>query len=298
MRLSTLWKEKKGPTISFEFFPARDEKAGKRLNKAIDTLAALGPDFVSVTFGAGGSTREGSYQLVETLKKKNLEVLPYVAAYGLAPDQLAEVLNRYEQLGVENILCVRGDQPEDESFTPHPESFAHASDFLTFTGEKFNFCKGAAGYPEGHKEAAGSAKDLEYLELKIASGAEFIITQYCYDNRFFLDYVKRCRDRGVKVPIVAGVMPIYTVKMMENLAALCDATITAELREGLNALPPDDKEALQEFSLNFTLDLCRGLIKSGVEGLHFYTMDRAKLVAGIIAQLQNEGLLNSEPGTG
>jgi methylenetetrahydrofolate reductase (NADH) len=282
MKLKELWQNNKKPTISFEFFPARDEKAGKRLLKTIDTLAVLKPDFVSVTFGAGGSTREGSYQLAETLKAKNLEVLAYIAAYGLEQQELTKIIEDYKNLGIENILCVRGDQPEQDSFVPHPESFAHASELVTFASAGFDVCKGVAAYPEGHKDAPSKEKDLEYLKIKVDKGADFIITQYCYDNRYFFDFVERCRTAGIDIPIIAGVMPIYTIKMTKNLAAMCGATITKELDDNLAALPVDDKEALQEFSINFAVNQCNELIDNGVQGIHFYTMDRAKIIEKIL----------------
>lgn len=293
MSIKDLWKERKRPTISFEFFPARDEKAAKKLDKAIDTLAELGPDFVSVTFGAGGFTREGSLQLAQKLKnEKGLPVLPYVAPYGMNPHDAASVLDDYKDLGIEAILCARGDKPMDiEGFKPHPDSFVHASDLLAFVGEHYDFFTGAAGYPEGHKEAESKEKDLEYLKLKVEKGARFIITQYVYDNQYFFNFVETCRGMGIDVPIIAGVMPIYSVKMMENLAALCGATITPQVRDGLAKLPPDDKSAVTEFGIQFAMQQCSELIRHGVDGIHFYTMDRSKSVVQIITQLKNEELL-------
>lgn len=290
MSMKDLWSDRTRPTISFEFFPGHDEKAIQKLDKVIDTLVALAPDFVSVTFGAGGSTREGSYQLVEKLRHhKNLEVLPYVAAYGLGREELSAILNNYQQLGVENLFCVRGDQPEAEDFKPHPNSFAHASDFLAFVGEGYSFFKGAAGYPEGHKEAISQDMDLEYLKLKVERGAKFIITQYCYDNRSFFDFVERCRSIGITVPILAGVMPIYSIKMTENLAAMCGATIPQTLRDSLAQLPIEDKEAVPDFGMRYAIEQCRQLIAHGVEGIHFYTMDRAKTIEQVVKALRSEG---------
>ena len=159
MHITDLWQPGSKPTISFELFPARTDKAAANLAKAIDKLAALGPDFVSVTFGAGGSTREGSYELVKKLKQdKGLEVLPYFACYGLGPDDIVAIVTDYLELGIGSLLAVRGDEPRDlEGFTPHPESFAHASDLLAFLGSRFeDLCLGAAGYPEGHVEAESS----------------------------------------------------------------------------------------------------------------------------------------------
>lgn len=187
MNLNQLWKNRKKPTISFEIFPARDEKAAKKLGKVLDALAGLSPDFVSVTFGAGGFTRDGSYDLAKKLKEeKGLQVLPYLAAYGLSPDDIAAVIDRYNTLGIEGLFCVRGDKPVDtENFQAHPDSFTHATDLLAFVNDRYNLFTGAAGYPEGHVEAKSKDQDLQYLKMKVQKGARFIIAQYVYDNRFF-----------------------------------------------------------------------------------------------------------------
>ncbi len=293
MKLTDIWKMKKSPTISFELFPARSPKAAENLEKAIDRLAALKPDFVSVTFGAGGSTREGSRQLVEKLKiEKGLEVLAYFAGYGLGSDDIVSILDDYKALGVENVLVVRGDVPNaPEGFVPHPQSFPHASDILAFLRPRYGMCLGAAGYPEGHIEAASKTKDLEYLKLKIDLGADFIICNYFYDTRFFFDFVERCRSMGIDVPIVPGIMPIYSIKMMEMLASLCGATIVDEVRRGIAALPEGDKEALVNFGIELALRQCRELLGADVPGLHIYTMDRSKSAVGIVNRLRQEGFL-------
>jgi methylenetetrahydrofolate reductase (NADPH) len=291
MKLVDIWESTTKPTISFEFFPPRTEKAASNLEKAIDKLAALNPGFVSVTFGAGGSTREGSLELVRNLKQdRGLEVLAYFAGYGLSPDEIVSVLEDYRSLGVENMLVVRGDPPR-EDFEPHPDSFPHASDLVAFIEPRFDFCLGVAGYPEGHIEAESKDKDLTYLKLKVDQGAEFIITNYCYDNKYFFDFVERCRAIGITVPIVAGVMPIYSVKMLEMLARMCGATITDEVKEGIAALPEDDKKALVDFGIEFAAQQCRELLKLGVPGLHFYTMDRSKSAVAIVGALRAEGLV-------
>jgi methylenetetrahydrofolate reductase (NADPH) len=291
MRLTELWARKGAPTVSLEFFPPRTPKAAASQAQAIDELVPLEPDFVSVTFGAGGSTRVGSRDLAVQLRHRRLETLCYFAAYGLAPTTIREVLDGYQSLGVENVLCVRGDEPEEDGFTLHPESLPHASDLLAFVRARYPFCLGCAGYPEGHRQAESLAQDLEYLGLKIARGAEFVITQYCYDDRVLADFVARCRRAGIGVPIVAGVMPIFSVKMMESLAALCGATITAEVRAGLAALPADDPEAVTRFGIDFAVAQCRAALAAGAAGLHFYTLNRSRSAVAIVRQLRAERLL-------
>lgn len=292
MKVTEMWK-KKQPTISFEFFPARNAEADEKLERGINQLAVMEPDFVSVTFGAGGSTREGSRQLVDWLKTDlKLEVMAYFAGYGLGPDDIQGVLNSYQDLGVENVLVVRGDPPHGQAdFKPHSASLAHASDMLEFIRPRYPFCLGTAGYPEGHIEAESQQKDLEYLKLKVDKGAEYIITNYFYDNRYYFDFVATCRGLGIKVPIVPGIMPIFSLKMMAHLAKLCGASISDNLRQRLAALPEGDIPALLNFGIDFAFEQCQELIGAGVPGLHFYTMDRSKSTAGVLARLRQEGLL-------
>lgn len=292
MKLTDLWKSHSKPTLSFELFPARNEKAAANLLKAIDKLAALEPDFVSVTFGAGGSTREGSRQLVQKLREeKGLETLAYFAGFGLSPAEITGVIDDYRALGVENILVVRGDEPRDEDFVPHPESFKYASELMEFIRPRYELCLGVAGYPEAHIDAVSQAKDMVYLKLKVKKGADFIITNYFYDNQYFFDYLERCRAAGIEVPIIPGVMPIYSVKMMRMLANLCGATITEKIETELASLPEDDKAALNEFGINFAYEQCAELLEAGVPGLHIYTMDRSISTVGLVSRLKAEGLL-------
>ncbi len=293
MKADELWRATDRRTLSFEVFPARDDKAIANLDKAIDKLAELRPEFFSVTFGAGGSTRHGSRRLVEQLKERTgADVVAYFAGYGLGPAQITDVLDQYKRLGVENILAVRGDPPqEQEGFHPHPQSFAHASDLLSFIHARYDFCLGAAGYPEGHKEAASPESDLSYLKLKVQNGASFLIANYFYDNEYYFKFVDKCRRSGIDVPIVPGIMPIVSVPMMHNLAKLCGATIPQQLRDGLSALPEGDKEAVAQFGIEFATKQCRDLLRRGTPGLHFYTMDRAKSSVAIVQSLRTEGLL-------
>ncbi len=292
MKVTEMWRQNQ-PTVSFELFPARNAEAAEKLERVIDQLTVLEPDFVSVTFGAGGSTREGSRQLVASLKNDlKLEVMAYFAGFGLGPDDIQGVMDSYLDLGVDNVLVVRGDPPHGQpDFKPHPASLPHASNMLEFIRPRYHFCLGVAGYPEGHIEAVSKQKDLEYLKLKVDKGAEFIITNYFYDNRYYFDFVASCRSLGIRVPILPGIMPIFSVKMMNNLAKLCGASISDDLRQRLAALPEGDLPALLNFGVDFAFVQCKELIEAGVPGLHFYTMDRSKSTAGVLARLRQEGLI-------
>ncbi len=292
MKVIDLWKSDQKPTISFELFPARSDKGAETLEKTIDQLVALNPDFVSVTFGAGGSTREGSRQLLQKLKlEKGLDVLAYFACFGLGPEEIGSVLDSYQAMGVGSILAVRGDAPRDESFEPHPDSLLYASDLVAFIQQRYDFCLGVAAYPEGHIDAPDRKKDLEYLKLKVDRGGEYIITNYFYDTRYFFDFIDRCRAIGIEVPIVPGIMPIYSIKMLEMLAGMCGATITEEVHEGLASLEEGDKDALIAFGIEFAYRQCAELLQVGVPGLHIYTMDRSASTVGLVNRLRAEGLL-------
>lgn len=294
MRVADFYKNAAGkPVISFEFFRAKTEKAAANLEKVLDLLSATKHDYMSVTFGAGGSTREGSYELIDKLKNdRGLNVVAYIAGVGLGPDDLTEVLDKFKSQGIETVFVIQGDEPQDvDEFTPHPAALPHASDLLAFIRGRYDFCLGAAGYPEGHIHAISLDKDIEYARLKQDSGAEYLVAQYFYDNQFFYDYVDRCRAAGITIPIVPGIMPIYTVKLLEILAGVCGATITDEVRNALDSIPADDKDGVIRFGIDFATQQCRDLLKHGVPGLHFYTMNRGESVNKIITTLQNEGLL-------
>lgn len=292
MKVTELWNVDHSPTISFELFPPKSEKATAGLEKTIENLAALDPDFVSVTFGAGGSTREGSRQLIHKLmQEKRLEVVAYFACYGLGPDAMINILDGYREMGVESLLAVRGDTPHDEEFRPDPESLPYASDLVSFIRPRYDFCLGVAGYPEGHIDAESKEKDLEYLKFKVDQGAEYIITNYFYDNQHFFQFVDRCRASGISIPILPGVMPIYSIKMMEMLAGLCGATITEEVRDGIASLNEGDKEALLNFGIEYAFRQCEELLQNGAIGIHFYTMDRSTSTEKIVNRLRAEGLL-------
>ncbi len=294
MKVTEMWKLKSKPTVSFELYPARDADAESNLDNAINRLAQLEPDFFSVTFGAGGSTREGSYYLVKKLLKEiSIDTVAYFTCYGLSLESITAVLDAYQDLGVENILAARGDAPnEPEDFEPHPESLPHASDLLSFLRPRYDFCLAAAGYPEGHIESESLEQDLAYLKLKADNGADFIITNYFYDNRLFFDFTKKCEKIGIHIPILPGVMPIYSINMMKRLAKMCGASIPARLQEELSRLDPNDKGAVAEFGIDYATRQCRELLQHGVCGIHFYTMDRSKASCEIVTRLRSEGRLS------
>ena len=294
MRVAELLKSNsEKPVISFEFFRAKTEKEAQTLDNTLNILSGMEHDYVSVTFGAGGTTREGSFQLVDRLKNQmGLNTVAYIAGIGLGPDDVTGVLDKFVDMGVETVFVIRGDEPTgDDKYKPHPDAFRHASDLLAFIKGRYDFCLGAAGYPEGHLEAESPEKDLEYLKLKQDSGAEYIVAQYFYDNQFFYDFVEKCRKTGINIPVIPGIMPIYTAKMTQILSKVCGSTLTDKVVKGIESVPPDEKGGVARFGIDFATDQCRDLLANGVSGIHFYTMNRGKSVQAILQTLKEEGRL-------
>lgn len=290
MRVTELYN-KKQPVVSFEFFPFRDEATQNNFNKVIDDLSGLGPDYCSITFGAGGSTRDGSYETVKTIIDRQLPAVAYIAGYGLGPDEIRTVLDRYQKLGIQTIFVIRGDKPKEKDFVGHPDSFAHASDLIQFIRMNYDFTLGCAGYPEGHIEAENIESDIEFLKMKQDSGAEYVVVQYFYDNEFYFSYVDKCRQAGVRIPIIPGIMPVYTIKLTKILSKVCGAVIPAGLQEKIDAVDPADADAVLGLGIEYALDQCRGLLEKGVPGLHLYTMNRSRSTRAIVETLKKEGLI-------
>ncbi len=290
MSVSNLYNSSKKPVISMEFFPPRDKKACEKFGKIIEDLSKLNQDYMSMTFGAGGSNRDGSYQAAKTMIiEKNQPTVAYIAGYGLGPEEITKVLDKYKDLGIKTIFVIRGDKPQEEKYTPHPKSFSYASEMIEFIKKRYDFTLGCAGYPEGHIDAESLEKDIEYLKLKVDNGAEYIVAQYFYDNKYFFEYVDKCRTAGIDVPIIPGIMPVYTVKLTGILARVCGSTITDSLQKELDKLSGSDSDTVLNFGIDFASEQCRGLLKSGVQGLHFYTMNRTKSTTEIITRLRKEG---------
>jgi methylenetetrahydrofolate reductase (NADPH) len=294
MKVADLYKNNTGkPVISFEFFRAKTPKAAESLEKVLDLLSATRHDYMSVTFGAGGSTRDGSYQLIDKLKsERGIHTVAYIAGVGLGPDDLTTVLNTFKGQGIETVFVIQGDEPqEDAAFTPHAQALAHASDLLAFIKTRYDFCLGAAGYPEGHIRAESLEKDISFAKLKQDCGAEYLVAQYFYDNQFFYDYVDKCRAIGVTIPIIPGIMPIYTLSLLEMLTSVCGSSLPESVRKALAGIPAEDKEGVVKFGIDLATRQCRDLLQHGVPGLHFYTMNRGKSVHDIVTTLEKEGLV-------
>ncbi|MFC2175602.1 methylenetetrahydrofolate reductase [Bacteroidota bacterium] len=292
MRIIDIVKAKNGPTISFEMTRPKSEKGEANIGNVLDDLVALKPDFFTMTFGAGGGTREGSLQMLNRIyTERKQPVFAHLAGYGMSPAHLDETVDKFKEIGIENLLVIRGDKPQDENFVAQEGSFEHSSEMIKYLSSRHDMCFCSSAYPEAHQEAIDLDTDIGFLKEKIANGAEMIITQYFYDNQFFYDFIDKCKAAGITVPIIAGVMPIYSVKMMNILASLCGATITEEVKAGLRTINAEQAAEVNQWGIQFAIKQCADLIDNGVDGLHFYTLNRKSSVVGILEGLRSSGRL-------
>jgi methylenetetrahydrofolate reductase (NADPH) len=260
--------------FSFEFFPPKTELGRSRLAKTVQKLAALEPSFVSVTFGAGGSTREGSFQIAsEIIQTTNLDVTPHLSCIGSTRDQIEAQLDTYRTIGVKRIVALRGDVPESEADLPR--AFTYASELVGFIHERGGFEISVAAYPEFHPEAPSPAADVENLVRKARAGATEAITQYFYSNDAyyrFLDWVQRL---GVEIPIVPGIMPLTDFAQVARFSQFCGADIPAFIRKRMQALEGDAR-GQEELGIELATRQAEDLLRRGAPGLHFYTLNRAE----------------------
>ncbi|MBN3032916.1 MAG: methylenetetrahydrofolate reductase [NAD(P)H] [Candidatus Saganbacteria bacterium] len=279
---------KKSPALSFEFFPPKTPEQEKHLFEVIGKLNAFRPDFVSVTYGAMGKTREKTFFWVKEIKNRfGLEPVAHLTCVAATRDDIAQQIAELEKLGVENILALRGDPPEGAAdFTPPRNGFRLAKELIAFIKEKKpRFCVGAAGFPEGHPNAPGPAADVEYLKQKMAAGAEYVITQLFFDNRHYFDFVGRCEKAGIKAPIIPGLMPITGYHQIKRMTEVCSAKIPEILLKELES-HKDDLKAIKQIGTEQAVCQARQLLAAGVPGLHFFVMNQAEPIATILKQLE------------
>ncbi|MDD4102540.1 MAG: methylenetetrahydrofolate reductase [Kiritimatiellae bacterium] len=291
-----LFLEKLGdgrPTVSFEFFPPKTPEGWAKLYATIADTARLRVDLVSVTYGAGGSTRENTLDLVSSLQNNlGISAMAHLTCLGHSQVELSRLLDRLAEKHVPVIMALRGDPPQGEScFRPHPYGFAHASDLIGFIRDGWpQFRIGCAAYPEGHPESCAEdgtrdpARDIEILKLKQAQGADFAITQMFFDNTVYARFVKQSRAAGVTMPLLPGVMPLNSARQIERFVALSGCSIPEPLRQ---AAAMDD---VAEAGYCFALEQCRGLLKNGAPGIHLYTLNQSDLSGRLLAALRAEGM--------
>lgn len=287
MRIASLLQRGE-PVFSFEFFPPKTEAGDRALLATLAELRPLRPDFVSVTYGAGGTTRDRTVELVAyILDKLGIEAMAHLTCVGASREQLGSVLDRLEAAGITNVIALRGDPPVGEDgFEPHPEGLSYASELVALIrAQSRPFCVAAACYPEKHVEAVSMEEDLEHLREKVAAGADFLITQLFFDNRVYFDFVERARAAGIAVPIVAGIMPITNLSQIERFTLRCGATIPPELHARL-APHRDDPEKIESLSIEYAISQCRELVDAGAPGVHFYTLNRSRATRDILTALR------------
>ena len=270
--------ERKKPCLSFEFFPPKTEETSLSLYQSIGELVPLKPAYISVTYGAGGTTRNLTHDLIMKIKKETeLTVVSHLTCVGSSKQEVKEILQKYDQSGIKNIMALRGDPPVGQpKFTPHPEGFQYAGDMVEFIKKNFpTMGIGVAGFPEGHPEMPNRLKEIDYLKQKVDKGADYICTQLFFDNNDFYDFCERCEISGIKVPIVAGIMPISSKKGMARMADLAlGSRFPAKLIRALDRASSD--EAVEKVGIHWATAQVADLIDKSVAGIHFYTLNRSK----------------------
>jgi methylenetetrahydrofolate reductase (NADPH) len=284
------------PTLSFEFFPPKTAEAFESLYQTIGELEAFKPSFVSVTYGAGGSTRELTHDLVVRIKTTtSLDPIPHLTCVCHSEADIASILERYAKAGVSNILALGGDPPKNlANYDRAKDSFQHAADLVAFI-KKFNdsgahpdkrgFGIGVAGFPEGHPTTPNRVLEMDHLKAKVDAGADYICTQLFFDNHDFFDFRERCQLAGIKIPIIAGIMPITSASGMRRMAELAaGARYPAKLLRAIQRCG-NDEDAVQKVGIHYATEQCHDLLDHGVDGIHFYTLNKSHATREIYASL-------------
>ena len=282
------------PVVSFEFFPPKTPQGETALFQTIERLRPLRPAFVSVTYGAGGSSRDKTIELVTRIKTEiGIEAMAHLTCVGHSRAELAAILDRLARGGIDNVLPLRGDPPQGEAtFRPAPDGFRYGSELVAFIRQRgYAFCLGGAGYPEGHVECRDRARSIEHLKLKVDAGLDFVITQLFYDNADYRDFVARARQAGITVPLIPGIMPITNAAQIQRIASLCGARIPHALQAALESAQDDEEETLR-IGVRTAVEQCRELLRDGAPGIHFYTLNKSPATRAIFEQLRADGLVD------
>jgi methylenetetrahydrofolate reductase (NADPH) len=276
-----------GCAISFEFFPPKDREGVGRLFQTVAELAPFSPAYVSVTYGAGGSTRQLTVELVGRIQREvGIEAMAHLTCVGATRSELGSVLDQLEASGVENVIALRGDPPQGAASFVTPEGgFGHASELVEFIKPRGSFCIAGACYPEKHPEAASLDADVQQLKRKVQAGADFLITQLFFDNADYFAFVDRARAAGIQVPIVAGIMPITNVSQIKRFSAMCGARVPAALLQRLEPVAAD-ADAVCDVGVAHAAEQCQELLARGAPGIHFYTLNRSRATLEILRRLR------------
>ena len=287
--ISDLFSQKPHPLRSLEFFPPKDDAGVEALRQTAATLKRIAPDFVSVTYGAGGSTRDRTAQVSRLLRQEfGFTVMPHLTCVGHSRAELEALADQLHAGGYRNIMTLRGDPPKgDTAFQPSPDGLRYASELVALLkGRHADFCLGVGGYPEKHPEAPSLEADLDNLKRKVDAGAGFITTQLFFDNAVYYRFVDQCHARGINLPIVPGIMPVLSLKQVKRFTEMCGAHLPDRLIKRLEAAG-DHPEVVETLGIEWALTQIRELLARGAPGYHLYIMNRAKsglaLAAGLAA---------------
>ena len=275
------------PVFSFEFFPPKTDEGERNLRKTLEDLRAFDPDFVSVTYGAGGSTRNRTVELTHWIKRDlGIEAMAHLSCVGSTREDLQEILDGMERAGIENVLALRGDPPRGETeWRPHPGGLSYSTELASLIGENYPFSVGAACFPEIHPQAPDLASDLHFLKQKVDAGASFLITQLFFDNELYFRFVEEARAIGIDVPILPGIMPITDVSQIKTITGMCGATIPDRLMAALD-WRATDREAVLQLGVAYATLQCAELLARGAPGIHFYTLNRSPATRAILSALR------------
>jgi len=270
------------PAVSFEFFPPSTEKMEATMWRSIDRLAALEPDFISVTYGADGSTRERTHNAVaRIIKDTKLRAAPHLTCIGASRGEIDDIAREYWDMGIRHLVALRGDTPKDsDQYQPHPDGYAYAADLVEGLRKVGDFEISVAAYPEVHPEAPDADFDLDNLKRKLDAGASRAITQFFFDTDVFLNFRDRCAAAGIEAPIVPGILPITRFPQLEKFAAACGASVPDWLREWFNGLD-EDQRTCQLIAASVAINQVRRLQAEGITEFHFYTLNRSELTFAI-----------------
>ncbi len=287
MRVDEIIATKGAPTFSFEFFPPKTADGERNLRAALLALREMEPDFVSVTYGAGGSTRERTVEITKWLKLElGLEAMAHLTCVGASTEELLSVLDEIGEAGIDNVLALRGDPPRGQTeWRPHPQGLRYSSELIELIRSRYPFTVGAACFPECHLDSPDLAHHLRYVKHKVECGASFLITNLFFDNDCYFNFVEEARATGVDVPIIPGIMPITNLAQIKTITGLCGATIPAELLaqlEGRGEAP----DAVAELGVSYATLQCAELLARGAPGIHFYTLNRSPATRAILSALK------------
>ena len=286
MRIDEILEERR-PVFSFEFFPPKTDEGEENLWRAAQVLKHEEPAFVSVTYGAGGSTRDRTIAIVKRIKQElGMEAMAHFTCVGATVDELRGVLDEMRDAGIDNVLALRGDPPRGQTeWTATPGGLSYSTELISLIAADYDFSIGAACFPEIHPQAVDAESDIRFLKEKVDAGARFLITQLFFDNELYFDFVARAQAAGIDVPIIPGVMPITNFGQIKRFTELCGATIPLHLECELEARQ-DDPDAVRDLGVAFATLQCSELLARGAPGIHFYVLNRAPVARSVLAALR------------